>query len=356
MIQGVFDTTQAAASVAEQTLRLAQPFSDLWPELRGARLFITGGTGFIGRWLLETLVLVDERFDLGLDLCVLSRDPTSFTARHPVLATARPLRFAVGDVRDFPFPEDEYSHILHLAAVAADTSFHQADPLEQFDIAYQGTRRVLEFTRRCGARRLLMTSSGSVYGALPPGVERTPETFAGAPLPEDLRCAPEHGKRAAEFLCAYHREKFGLETVIARCFTLLGPGLPPDIHYAVGNFIRDALWGDAVIVKGDGSPVRSYLHVADLLVWLLVMLTRSPSGRVYNVGSDEPVSILELATRVRDLLAPEKTLHVLGAHRGSSNRNIYVPDTCRARMELGLGVWTSLNEAIMQTALCASKT
>jgi nucleoside-diphosphate-sugar epimerase len=340
--------------VAEHALALAGDGDPLWSQLRGARLFITGGTGFIGRWMLETLALADQRFDLGLHLCVLSRDPAGFVNRHPKLGAAQRLELITGDVRDFSFPQGEFSHILHLAAVAAEATYQGADPLEQFDIAYQGTRRVLEFARQCGAQRLLMSSSGSIYGGLPPEMERTPETFTGAPLPDNLKCAPEHGKRAAEFLCAYHRERFGLETVIARCFTFLGPGLPLDIHYAVGNFIRDALWSDELVVKGDGSPVRSYLYLADLLIWLLVMLARAPSGAVYNVGSDRALSILELATRIRTLLAPDKPLRILGAHHGNINRNIYVPDVRRATTELRLEVWTELDNAILITAQHAS--
>lgn len=343
-------TAKRSDRIPEHVLSLAQAFPGLWADLRGARLFVTGGTGFIGRWLLETLAQADTRFDLGLRVCVLSRDPAAFAARIPALAAHPAVRFARGDVCDFAFPEGDFSHILHLAAVTASATFNKADPLEQFDIACQGTRRVLEFAAHCGARRLLMTSSGSVYGAPARDMDRTPETYTGAPQPEDLGHAPEHGKRAAEFLCAYARQKSGIGTAVARCFTIIGPGLPLDIHYAVGNFIRDALWGDAVVVKGDGSPVRSYLYVADLLAWLLVILTRAPSGGIYNVGSDEPISILDLATRVRDLLAPDKPLRVLGQHGDNASRNIYVPDIGRARDGLQLDVWTPLDQAIMETA------
>jgi dTDP-glucose 4,6-dehydratase/UDP-glucose 4-epimerase len=336
--------------VAEYTLMLAEKSGLPWSELRGAHIFITGGTGFIGRWLLETLVLADQRYGLALRLCILSRHPDAFSVQYPQLAANCSISYIAGDVRDFSFPPGKFTHILHLAAVAAQATFGGADPLEQFDIAYRGSRRVLEFARHCGARRLLMSSSGSIYGKLPFGLERTPESFTGAPLPDNLKCAPEHGKRAAEFLCAYYREQYGLETVIARCFTFLGPGLPLDIHYAAGNFIRDALWGESVVINGDGSPIRSYLYVADLLVWLLIMLVRAPAGAVYNVGSDRPVSILELATRTRNLLAPDKSLCIRGADRGNANRNIYVPDISKSRVELGLDVWTSLDDAILATA------
>lgn len=339
-----------AEGVPERVIVLTQKFPGLWDGLRGAQLFVTGGTGFIGSWILETLALADARFSLGLHVCVLSRDSAAARARLPTVSAHPSFRFVDGDVRDFTFPDGNYSHILHLAAIAASATYHGADPLEQFDIAYLGTRRVLSFAARCGARRFLMTSSGSIYGAPERGMARTPEYYRGAPSPEDVLAAPEHGKRAAEFLLAYHHQKHGLETVVARCFSFIGPGLPLDLHYAAGNFIRDALWGNEIVVRGDGGPIRSYLEIADLLAWLLVMLTRAPGGAVYNVGSDVAVSIGELAMRVRTLLAPGKPLRVLGAHRGSSNRGIYVPDITRAREALGLDVWTPLDNAIRFTA------
>ncbi len=337
-------------SLPESVLRLTHHFPGLWDELRGARLFVTGGTGFVGVWLLETLALADARHALDLRWGVLTRNVHAAAARLPALAARPGMRFVAGDVRDFAFPNGHYSHILHLAAVTAQATYNGADPLEQFDIAYQGTRRVLTFAAHCGACRLLMTSSGSVYGAPEHGMAHTPESYMGAPKPDDLEAAPEHGKRAAEFLVAYHRRRCGLGTAVARCFSFIGPGLPLDIHYAVGNFIGDALWGEAVVVKGDGSPVRSYLDIGDWLVWLLIMLTRAPSGSVYNVGSDIGVTILELATRVRDLLAPDKPILVLGVDTEKGNRNVYVPDISRARKELQLDVWTPLDASILSTA------
>lgn len=336
-------------TVPEQVCQLASSHV-LWDELRGAHLFITGGTGFIGRWLLETLALAEARFNLGLRVCMLTRNPNRFSLEVPLLASHPAFRFVTGDVRDFDFPAGDYSHFLHLAAVSADATFNKADPLIQFDIAYQGTRRVLEFAAHCGARRLLLTSSGSVYGAAHLRNEYlTPEDYIGAPLPSDLSAAPEHGKRAAEFLCEYYRQKHGVETIIARCFTFVGPRLPLDIHYAIGNFIRDALWGDEITVHGDGTPIRSYLYIADLLIWLLVMLTRAPSGSLFNVGSDVPLSILELAMLVRDTLALGKPVKVIGRQHVNLNRNIYVPNIECARATLQLDVWTDLAEAILRT-------
>lgn len=341
--------------LADQAGRLVSAFPEPWEAFRDASMFITGGTGFIGRWLLESLISANDRYNLRLKALVLTRDPDAFAAVCPGLAAHPALAFTQGDARSFDFPDGRFSHVLHAAAVAANATFNNADPLMQFDIAYHGTRRALEFAAHCGARRFLMTSSGSVYGALSHGMAQIPEDYIGAPPPNALVCAPEHGKRAAEFLCEYYRHKYGIETIVARCFSFVGPGLPLDIHYAIGNFIRDAIQGDAIVVKGDGSPVRSYMYVGDLVVWLFSMLGAAPSGSLFNLGSDVAVSILELAVLVRDTLCPHKPVEVLGRRVGGASRNIYVPDISLARAVLNLEIWTPLDEAIRMTAQHAQR-
>jgi dTDP-glucose 4,6-dehydratase/UDP-glucose 4-epimerase len=160
-------------------------------------------------------------------------------------------------------------------------------------------------------------------------------------------------KRTAEFLCAYYAHAHCLNYSVARCFSFVGPFLPLDIHYAIGNFIGQTLFESEIAVKGDGSPVRSYLYMADLVVWLLTLLLKGRNGQIYNVGSDQAVSIRDLARLVRDVVSPHKPVRVLGqsnASVGNAVRNRYVPDIARARRELGLEVWTPLSDAIYLTA------
>jgi dTDP-glucose 4,6-dehydratase len=316
----------------------------LWGALRGARLFITGGTGFFGCWLLESFAWANDRLELGAKAVVLSRDAAAFRQKAPHLAGHPDIQFHPGDVRTFDFLPGRFSHVIH-AATDSSTGLNERDPLGMFDSIVTGTRHVLDFAVIAGARRFLLTSSGAVYGKQPPEMTHVPETYMGAPDTMDPRSAYAEGKRAAELLCAVYGQRYGLETTIARGFAFVGPYLPLDVHFAIGNFIRDAMEERTITVKGDGTPRRSYLYGADLAIWLWTILVRGESCRPYNVGSEQDLSIAELAAACAD----GQSVRVLGAARPGQPGPSYVPSTARIRNELGLQHHVGLPDSIRRT-------
>lgn len=321
----------------------------LWDDLRGARLFLTGGTGFFGCWLLETALWADRRHGLGLSLVALTRDPAAFARKAPHLAGHPALTLHAGDVRDFSFPAGEFSHVVH-AATDSDTAKIVAEPLETLDTIVRGTRRVLDFAAQARARRVLLTSSGAVYGRQPPEVARVGEDYAGAPDVLGPAASYGEGKRVSELLGAAYARRAGMDVVLTRPFAFVGPYLPLGGHYAVGNFLGNGLRGEAVKIGGDGTPRRSYLYASDLAVWLWTLLLRGDSPRPYNVGSEDDVSIGGVARAVAGLCGG---LAVETAQAADLSRppERYVPSTERARTELGLRQTVPLDEALRKTLL-----
>jgi len=323
----------------------------LWDDLRGKRIFITGGTGFFGCWLLESFVWANDQLGLGASALVLTRNPEAFRRKAPHLANHPAIQFCLGDVRLFDFPTGEFAYIIH-AAVEASANLNDENPLLVFDIIVEGTRRVLEFARQCGAQKFLLTSSGAVYGKQPSEMTHIPEDYAGAPDSTDTRSMYGYGgeaKRAAETLCALYARQYGLETKIARCFTFIGPYLPLDSKFAIGNFIQDGLRGGPILVKDDGTPYRSYLYAADLAIWLWTILVRGESRRPYNVGSERAITIGKLARTVARVFQPESQVRIAKKPVVGKLAERYVPGTQRARAELGLGVHVDLPEAVRKT-------
>lgn len=314
------------------------------------RILLTGGTGFFGRALLRHWLSLATAGEAIPHVLVLSRDPAAFLRNSPIFSGHDWLDFHAGDIlQPSSLPRAlRFTHILH--AAADSTLGPLLKPLERFNQILDGTRNLLDLAVATGARRFLLTSSGAVYGPQPPDLPALPEDWPGGPVPDNPSNAYGMGKRAAEHLCALYQDAHGLETVIARCFAFAGPDLPLDVHFAIGNFIRDALTQEVITVAGDGTPLRTYLDQADLAHWLLTLLEQARPGEAYNVGSDEGVSIAQLAHLVRNLVAPDKQVRILGQGQDAQGRNRYVPDISKARQELGLRVTIPLAESIHRTA------
>jgi len=322
---------------------------DLWEELRGKRLFITGGTGFFGCWLLESFAWVNDKLDLNASALVLTRNYDEFKRNAPHLAANPAIKFHIGDVGNFNFPEGEFSHIIHAASASARGKFNNENPLLRFDTIVEGTRHTLDFAVECNAGKFLYTSSGNIYGKQPFSMTHISEDYCGAPEPDEPNAALGVGKRAAEFLCMTYSQKYGIETKIARCFSFIGPYLQLDIHYAIGNFIRDGLNGGHIWVNGDGTPYRSYLYAADLAIWLWTILFKGQSCRVYNVGSEEAVTIAELANMVAQSFQKPIEVRIAKSPAPNIPPDRYVPSTKRAQLELKLKQRINLREAIERT-------
>jgi len=323
--------------------------ADIWEEFRESTVFFTGGTGFFGRWLLASFAAANDRFRLNAKAVVLTRDAAGFAHRSPELTSHPAITIHPGDVRGFDFPKGRFSHIVH-AATPASAALNSERPLEMQDIIVEGTRRVLEFARGSGARKLLLCSSGAVYGRQPPELEHVPEEYSGGPDILHPGSAYGKGKRIAELMCVIYAREYGLEPKIARGFAFLGPYLPLDAHFAVGNFLRDALEGKNIRVEGDGTPYRSYLYAADLAIWLWTILTRGQTARAYNVGAEAAISVADLARLVAATVAPGTSVEIRRPAVAGKAAERYVPSTARARAELGLREHTDLPAAIRLTA------
>jgi nucleoside-diphosphate-sugar epimerase len=319
------------------------------PALSGARVLVTGASGWFGTWLLDALVALDVTYALDLAIVAVSREPRQFARRHPRLARASAITWLAGDVRDarFAVPGD-LTHVIH-AATDASATLNAASPDLMFDTIVAGTRNVLGLAARAGATRALLTSSGAVYGPQPPDVARLDERRRTSD-PLAVPNAYAEGKRAAERIATEVASERGLETAIARCFAFVGPHMPFDAHFAVGNFIRDALEGDAIVVAGDGTSARSYLYMTDLVVWLLTMLVEAPAKTPYNVGSPDAITVGDLARRcaatAHRVAGRNVAVHIENRARGGAS---YVPAIDRAGRELGLVASVGLDDAIERT-------
>ena len=321
-----------------------------WAEAKGRSFFITGGTGFFGMWLLESFAYINDTLGLDLRATVLTRDPLAFASKAPHLTARADLTLIQGDVRSFEFPSGKFDYVIH-AATEASAKLNEVDPQEMLDAIIGGTRRVLNFAAQASVKKLLLTSSGAVYGRQPAELTHVSEDYLGAPNPLLPGSAYGEGKRVSEHMCVVHARKHGYEVKIARCFAFVGPHLPLNTHFAIGNFIRDAMHSRNVNVTGDGTPKRSYLYASDMTVWLWTILFKAPSARAYNVGSSEDKSIRGVAETVAVALGGHAKVSVNKQSEPNVPVTRYVPLVTKAVDQMGLRVRISLVQGIFKTAV-----
>lgn len=333
----------------ESIVAMARADLEHW---RGARLLITGATGFIGRWLVESFHHANSTLGLGASLLGISRPDEDVATTVPHLLALPHIEIVPADIRSLrsalgPRGVDPFDAMIH-GAIHVDASSYAAMPLPTVETGILGSWELFELARGVRCKSVLLLSSGGVYGAQPSTVDRMSESQPSSLDPSDPASAYGESKRAAELLAACYHRQHALPIVTARPFSFVGPALPLDRHFAVGNFIRDALAGGPIVLSSDGRPVRSYLYPTDLIVALWALLSRGAPGRAYNVGSEEAIALVDVARKVAAIAGESVEVEVRGRPtEGPAPR--YVPDSGRLRHELGVHPRVSLDEAIERT-------
>lgn len=318
--------------------------------LRGQNVLLTGGSGFVGSWILEALLWLNDVHDLQVKIYVLTRDPRAWEQQRPHLASGKGVAAIRGNILEPAFWRNALPARLDVLIHAAFDSGKRPgtiSPRATLDTLIDGTRKLLQECICRNVHRVLYVSSGAVYGSRFAQGSLISENCEFGPDPLSPQAAYAEGKRAAEAYVAAMCQDSGAEHVIARLFAFVGPYLPLDQHFAIGNFLRDVLRKKEIRLSSSGESVRSYLYAADMAVWCLKILFNGISGTAYNVGSDHAITILELARMVAALGNMSDKISVGANDAASASR--YVPDVALAQNTLGLRVTVPLENAIRRT-------
>ncbi len=309
------------------------------------KILLTGGTGFFGKALIR-FWLNQESKNRPDSVTVFSRRADTFKATHPEFKSSSWLNTHAGDILNLnTLPQDDdFTHVIH----AATDSTHVKDQtaIVRHRQIVDGTKNLLEYTAKKKINRFLYISSGAVYGHAPKGMAQISEEFDGSPDPLDERNVYGASKRSAEHLCALYGNQYEFEWLIARCFAFVGPDLPLDVHFAIGNFLRDAIHKIPIVIKGDGTPIRSYMDQRDLAHWLSELLLKGRPGHAYNVGSDQGISIIDLATLINNIISPTNQIIVLSNKNTHEKHAVYVPSIEKIKNHLAVKLNFTLPESI----------
>jgi nucleoside-diphosphate-sugar epimerase len=330
----------------EDLEHIYQNTQDIWESFRGKSIFLTGGTGFFGKWLLESFIYANDKLVLNARITVLSRNPSLFLDKYPFYIEHSEIIFLSGDVVDFQFPDTKFDYVIH-AATDTDSESQYKSPLYLSQSIIQGTKRVLELSSLNKVEGFLFTSSGAVYGKQPINIEKVKETDLFYIDLTDPKNTYTESKRIAELYTTIYHKQLGIPNKIARCFAFVGPYLSLDKHFAIGNFIKDAIAGIDISINGNGQTIRSYMYASDLIIWLWKILILGESNSPYNVGSDEAVTLIDVAKNIQNI-QNNININITNKLNESGLNNIYVPSISKAN-EIGLKINVSMAEAIIKT-------
>lgn len=336
--------------VQEDVEAIVKLVGERFERLSGKNLLITGGTGFFGSYLLETMAyLNDQVLAKPCQVYAATRDPKRVAIRFPHLRSRSDITLLEGDVRTFRLPPVPLHFVVH-AAASSDARIFQRDLVDTMDTIVGGTRAVLTMAAEAGVENFVFVSSGVVYGHQPAEQPWVREDYTGGPDLRHAKSCYAEAKRCAEVLCRIFSEDRGVPVSIVRFFSLLGPYQDENSTSAVVDFIRQALAGDTITIQDSGKTVRSYCYIADAMVALWKLLLSQPTGEVINVGSDlEAVSFLELAKRIGRCMGKDVTVVAEGKPPAGVLGSRYAPDVTQLYRQEGFRPTTTLDEALRRT-------
>jgi len=316
--------------------------------LSNKSILITGGTGFFGKWFLELIFYANKNYNTNILTTIITRNEDKFFLENPHYKNNKFLNIIKLDILDLKKINHKFDFLLHMAATSATETFNGETDANKTNTLFNGAKNIMEIAIENNISKILFTSSGVVYGSSSKDMKSESDVSHSIDL--EKRNGLAKGKILAEDVISNLSLKNNINFKIARCFSFVGPYLPLNIHYAIGNFINDAIFNDKIIINGNGLPYRSYLYISDTIIWLIKLLVGSEEG-VYNVGSERRIQIIELANIVRDLIDPSKKIIIQEneIHEGNFKRDIYLPDTTKIREALKVKEWTSLEDAILKT-------
>jgi len=322
------------------------------PEIRGklglTRIAVTGGTGFLGTWIAELIAALNDKYDLKIILDLYARNTHEWANKYPHLSARDDIRLYSQDVRSsFQF-QSTTNYVIHAAGVP-NNRVHASDPLRVIQTTVEGITNALDAASQLdNLTRFINVSSGLVSGTPNRSGSLSEEDYF--PIPSgQLHLVYVEAKRTAESIAAVYRSQFRMPISTIRPFTFVGPYQVLDRPWAINSFLGDAVMGRDIRIHGDGSARRSYLYGSDAAWWTLASLVNGTDGAVYNVGSPEAVSHLELAELICQSITPRPGIALNTALPKQGRPDELYPNLLHTQSNLGVMQTCTLEQAIDKT-------
>jgi nucleoside-diphosphate-sugar epimerase len=314
-------------------------------KLKNSHILITGGTGFIGTWITEMLIYLNENFNYNVTIYLLSRSAAQ-RSNHSEFKYIHYIKSDIKNVKELP---NTIKYILH-AAGTPDSRDHVSNSIKTIDTFYKGTQNILDLASRLPSLiKLIHFSSNKIYGT----------NYSTSPLDENNtnivgynnQDVYSESKRISETLCKAYMSELHLPIIIVRPFAFIGPFQSLDKPWAVNNFIRDAILGGPIRILGNELTTKSYMYGSDLAYYILNILVQGKIGEIYNIGSSHPISLVELATKIKKLINSEIEIKIRSSKDQYSLTSFDVPQISKIENTLNIRSFFDIEEALKRTIL-----
>ena len=310
-------------------------------KLENATVFVTGGSGFFGKWIISSIIHANLSLTTKIKVHTITRNLEKFKIECPDYFLDPNVSIIEGDLRSLENKELNCDYLIHTAANVLTGSLENREDYISSELS--NTRSVLSFALKNRIKRIVYTSSGAVYGNRDNLQSNSEENL---PTPTELSPYGESKIKSEELITKFCKEN-SIESNIGRCFAFLGGHLPLSGSFAAGNFINNILNGEDIVISGNGQPLRSFMYMTDLTSALLKLLASSGNGYIVNIGSEEEVSIEDLANEIS--IYSENSKVVLKNKELEKQFNKYIPSLRLADSIFKIKVKINFSEAIQRT-------
>ena len=308
-----------------------------------SKILVTGSTGFIGSWLIRALILLDHTFDLGIQLYLTSRDIDSSRRNLRSFPQAKITYFEIDYKSQSQLPIIDLSHII-FSSTPSQPSTGGNDELYMEVVSKNSFKSLADISKFQKSPPIFCNlSSGAVYGKKSLNQGRAKEMFFSTDAAD--RSLNRYAKIKIELELEVEKlTNMGLiQGANPRLFAFSGPGISLDAHFAIGNFMNNALKGEEIKIRGNPNSMRSYLYSTDLIVWLLNILVK-PTLNPIHVGSENSISLLELAEKISTIFSSPG----VSTGDGSADFSFYVPETSQTRKLMGVDQEVTLDDSLLR--------
>jgi dTDP-glucose 4,6-dehydratase len=340
--------TEATHDLIYQDCKKSCIHPEIFSILKDQTILITGGTGFMGKWLTEMIAYINDLEGFNVKLYLLSRDVQRFKNEVPHLVEKAFVHLIEQDVKNVHDLPQDINYIIH-AAGSPDNRDHVSQPIRTVETFFKGTQAVLDAASRLpDLKKIVHISSHQVYGINDTGILMN-EKFAGKVELNGINSIYGESKRISETLCSIYRNQFKLPIVICRPFAFIGPYQDLEKPWAINNFIRDGILGGPIRIIGNGLTIRSYLYASDMAYWIIKTLIKGNPGESFNIGSNLAISLNELANLVKNSFNNNVEIVSKSSKESYQNLSKLVPDTTNIINKIEVEENYTINDAINKT-------